>query len=272
MYKRLNIGTGKPSREEQDAVRHHVIDLIEPGESYSAARFVADASAAVTDILSRGKEPLIVGGTGLYLRALIDGLLELDEPSVQIRESVAREIAQLGAEQAWEKLRTIDPLEAAKFHPNNTVRLARALELFYQTGKSKSELIASGYHIRSPHQYLIHALVPERAGLYAAIEQRVDLMIKAGWEEEIRQLIDRGFGPKVALANVIGYTELLGHLEGRIDRSEAIARIKQETRRYAKRQLTWLRHQFSQSESERAELLLEELRKQLSGGGWQVKT
>lgn len=255
VYRRLSIGTGKPTAAEQAKVPHHLIDLIEPGEQYSAARFLSDAAAAISDCLGRGCQPLVVGGTGLYVRALTDGLIELDDAAVALRQEIEHEVRSSGAERAWELLQLIDPLEAAKVHPNNTVRIVRALALHRQTGRSKSELIAAGQTRRLPYSFEVVVLEPpDRAWLYGQIESRIDQMMKSGWVEEVEQLVADGLGEQIARSSVIGYGELLEVISGKINLPEALVRIKQETRRYAKRQLTWNRHQVSGlrfSESER---------------------
>ena len=144
IIRHLNIGTAKPSEEERRRAVFHLIDIIEPGESYSAVRFLADATRAIKEILGRGNQPLIVGGTGLYLRALSEGIVQIESDDIAIRDQLQQELEKLGNDAMYDQLLRVDPLEAAKVHPNNSVRVLRALEIFRQTGKTKSELVSSG--------------------------------------------------------------------------------------------------------------------------------
>ncbi len=243
VVKHLNIGTAKPTEEEQRTVPFHLIDLIEPGERYSAFRFIEDANTAIRGILSRGHLPLIVGGTGLYLRALTEGVVEIDAGDMAIREHLEREMDEMGPEAMHERLKNIDPIEASRVHANNKVRVIRALEIFYMTGKPKSELTATGTHRKGEFSFQTYGLVPEREALYAAIDRRVDMMIAMGLVSEIEQLVDRGWKDKIRKANIIGYNEILDFLDARVSLPEAVSLIKQNSRRYAKRQMTWFRNQ-----------------------------
>ena len=243
MVRYLDIGTAKPTPDERARVPFHLIDLIEPGERYSAFRFISDASQAIEQILKREHVPVIVGGTGLYLRALTDGVVEIEPGDMAIREQLERELAEVGPQVMYEKLRQIDPLEAAKSHPNNRVRVIRALEIFYLTGKTKSEMTATGGYRRSDFQFEYYCLAPPRPELYEAINRRVDKMMASGLVAELRSLVERGQLEQIRRANIIGYNELIQWLDGRVSLDEAVAAIKQNTRRYAKRQMTWFRGQ-----------------------------
>ncbi len=245
IIKRLDIGTSKPTREEREKVRFHLIDLIEPGERYTAFRFIEDADGAIESALGRGHVPIVVGGTGLYLRALTEGVVEIEQDDFTIRQQLEEEMERLGPEVMYERLSKIDPLEAARLHPNNKVRVIRALEIYYLVGKPKSELAATGAYGKSQYRFRYHCLRPDRQGLYRAIDTRVEQMMERGLLEEIRRLIQDSFREQIRKANVIGYSELLDHLEGKATLPEAISLIKQNTRRYAKRQITWFRHQIS---------------------------
>lgn len=259
MIRRLDIGTAKPTAEEQQQVRFHLVDIIEPGERYSAFRFIDYASAAIDECLRNDHLPLVVGGTGLYLRALSDGVVEMDREDMEIRERLEKECAEGGAERLYEQLKQIDPLEAAKIHPNNHVRLVRALEIFYVTGVSKSELAATGSYRRSKYTFVYYCLTPDREELYNRINRRVDAMVDQGLLEEVRQLAAEGLAEAVRKANVIGYNELLDYFEGDCSLEEAVLMIKQNTRRYAKRQLTWFRGQAGALFFPNAGALLESL-------------
>lgn len=243
MVRYLDIGTAKPTPAERARVRFHLIDLIEPGERYSAFRFIIDASQAIEQILKREHMPVIVGGTGLYLRALTDGVVEIEPGDLAIREQLERELAEVGPQAMYEKLRQIDPLEAAKTHPNNRVRVIRALEIFYLTGKTKSEMTATGGYRKPDYQFDYYCLAPPRPELYEAINRRVDEMMTSGLVAELQSLVERGHLEQIRRANIIGYNELIQCLEGRVLLDEAVAAIKQNTRRYAKRQMTWFRGQ-----------------------------
>jgi len=243
VVKYLNIGTAKPTEEEQRTVAFHLLDLIEPGERYSAFRFIEDANTAIEGILSRGHLPVVVGGTGLYLRALTEGVVEIDASDMAIREHLEREMAEVGPEAMHERLKEIDPIEASRVHANNKVRVIRALEIFYMTGKAKTQLTATGTHRKSDYSYKTYCIVPQREVLYDAIDSRVDKMIAMGLFAETEQLIQRGWKEKIRLANIIGYNEILDFLDAKISLSEAVSLIKQNSRRYAKRQMTWFRHQ-----------------------------
>lgn len=243
IIRHLNIGTAKPTADERAKVRCHLIDIIEPGERYSAFRFIEDASRSIGDILSRANIPVVVGGTGLYLRALTHGVVEIESDDMKYREQLERELAELGADPLWQRLNDIDPLEAAKVHPNNHVRLIRALEIYYLTGKTKSDLVSTGAYKKPEYRFRYFCLAPERQLLYSRINQRVDAMIQAGLVAEVKDLVDEGLAGNVRKANVIGYSEILDYLQGRRTLPEAIAQIKQNHRRYAKRQMTWFRGQ-----------------------------
>jgi tRNA dimethylallyltransferase len=243
LVRRLDIGTAKPTAEERRLVPFHLIDLIEPGERYSAFRFIGDATRAISEILKRGHLPLVVGGTGLYLRGLTDGVVEIEEPDIQLREKLEKEAESIGPDEMHRRLTNIDPLEAARIHPNNRIKVIRALEIFYLTGKTKSELTATGSYRKGEYEFDYFCLSPDREQLYARINRRVEEMLEAGWLEEVKQLVDDGFADQVRAANIIGYKELLGVLDGQWSLEEAASQIKQDTRRYAKRQVTWFRHQ-----------------------------
>jgi tRNA dimethylallyltransferase len=243
IIKHLNIGTAKPTAAQQQQVPFHLIDIIEPGERYSAFRFIDDANQAIANILQRRRIPVVVGGTGLYLRALTEGVVEIEKDDFSIREQLEEEMERLGQQQMYDRLLQVDPLEASKLNPRNKVRVIRALEIYYLTGKSKSELVATESHRKSPHCFEYFCLIPERQALYSAIDKRVDRMMLQGLTNELERLCQIGLKERIRKANVIGYNELLDHFDGKTTLSEAVSLIKQNSRRYAKRQITWLRHQ-----------------------------
>lgn len=242
IIKYLNIGTAKPTPDEQKQVRFHLIDIIEPGERYSAFQFIDDATAAIKDIINRGKLPVVVGGTGLYLHALSEGVVEIEQEDMEIRERLEKEADEIGLENMFNTLKEIDPLEAAKIHPNNKTRVIRALEMYHLTGKTKTELINSSAYKKPEFNFEYFCLTPERQSLYNIINQRVETMLADGWLEEIKVLIDDGHSQPLRQANVIGYKELLDYIDGVLTYDQAVSLIKQNTRRYAKRQFTWFRN------------------------------
>ncbi len=257
MLKHLNIGTAKPTKHELTQCTFHLVDIIEPGERYSAFNFIDDAEKIIDNILKRGKTPLIVGGTGLYLRALTDGVVEIKQEDFSIREKLEAELEEKGTEFMHRKLEAIDPLESAKIHPNNKFRIVRALEIFYLTGHTKSELLTTGKYRNSKYKFSYYCLSPKRELLYERINNRVDQMLSDGLLKELNDLIASGYKEKIEKANVIGYAELLKQLNNDISFEEAVAMIKQNSRRYAKRQMTWFRKQSDLTFYEDASELIE---------------
>jgi tRNA dimethylallyltransferase len=243
IIKHLDIGTAKPTPQERAQAPMHLIDIIEPGERYSAFQFISDATRVIGEILGRGNIPVVVGGTGLYLRALVEGVVEIESDDMSIRDQLEKEMEEEGPENMHDRLMKIDPLEAARIHPNNRRRVIRALEIFYLTGKSKSEITVTGAYSKPEHRFEYYCLVPDREKLYAAINGRVDEMMQAGLPEEIERLAAQGRKEDIRRANVIGYNELLSYVDGGCSLEEAVSLIKQNTRRFAKRQITWFRGQ-----------------------------
>ncbi len=264
MVRHLDIGTAKPTFEERQLVPHHLIDILDPGARYSAYRFIADASEAIDKILERGRKPILVGGTGFYLRSLSDGVVEIQSEDIKIREELEEELRRVGPEKMYERLMEIDPLEAGRIHANNQVRVLRALEIFRIAGKTKSELTATGVYRKSPHRYEYYCLAPNRALLYERINSRVDTMMEAGLLQEINLLIKRDYKERIRAANIIGYNELLDFIDGLVTYEEATRIIKQNSRRYAKRQMTWFRRQSGCRFYSCGDPLLEDVRRRLS--------
>lgn len=243
IYRGLDIGTAKPTKAEQAEVRHHMIDICEPTENFSAAEFAERAHNVIADVRSRGKRAVLCGGTGLYLDTVIGrldfGEIESDE---KLRGELIAFAEKNGADALHERLRGIDPQAAEKIHKNNVRRVARAIEIYELTGKTKTE------HDReaisdSPYESLIIGLdYDDREVLYSRINRRVDAMIEAGLEGEVRSLVSRGLlSAESTAGQAIGYKEMLGYIAGDCSLGDAVEKIKLGTRRYAKRQLTWLR-------------------------------
>lgn len=243
IYRGLDIGTAKPTKAEQAEVRHHMINICEPTENFSAAEFAERAHKVIADVRSRGKRAVLCGGTGLYLDTVLGrldfGEIESDE---KLRCELIAFAEKNGAKALHERLRGIDPQAAEKIHPNNVRRVARAIEIYELTGKTKTE------HDReaisdSPYESLIIGLdYDDREVLYSRINRRVDAMIEAGLEREVRSLLSRGLlSAESTAGQAIGYKEMLGYIAGDCSLGDAVEKIKLGTRRYAKRQLTWLR-------------------------------
>ena len=240
IYRVMDIGTAKPTPEEQARVPHHMVDFVDPMREYSCAEYAEDAERAIKDIISRGKLPVICGGTGLYLDSLLfERPFDESSGKSNVRDRLAAEAEELGAHALHEKLREVDPESADKIHENNLRRVIRALEIYETTGRKKSELDA----IPSPAKYDFLAFELRRTDMderYARIEKRCDEMIAAGLLEETEKLLDMGiFEKNPTAAQAIGYKEMLGCVRGEMDLSEARERLCIATRRYAKRQVTW---------------------------------
>lgn len=241
IYTYMNIGTAKATAEERAEVPHHMIDFVDPNRDYSVADFVTDARACIAEILSRGKMPVLCGGTGLY----IDSVLKSVEFSPQkrddkLRDELWKKAEQDGAESVYEILKELDPVEADKVHYNNVKRVIRAIEICKTTGMTKTE--ADKLSIGKPmYNPTIFGLNMPREKLYERIDRRVDIMVEQGLVGEVRQLLNMGIRRDSTAMQAIGYKELVRYIDGLCDFETAIEDIKRESRRYAKRQLTWFR-------------------------------
>ena len=245
IYKYMTIGTAKPTKEKMQGVPHHLVDFVMPGESYSVADFVSDATIAINDIVSRGKLPFLVGGTGFYINSLIDNIKFSEDKQDKILRSSLEEKARLeGNVSVWNILNGIDPETASSLHPNNLFRVIRAIEVFRTTGITMSQQQKLSRQEPSPYAPIMLALnYKDRELLYSRINNRVDKMLSQGLIEEIKSIIDLGFAGTASQA--IGYKEFLPYINSTSKSQklldECIDKLKMETRRYAKRQLTWLR-------------------------------
>ena len=241
VYCELDIGTAKPSAAERQAVPHHLVDLIEPTEDFSVAEYVAAAQTAVEQILERRRRPLFVGGSPLYLKALLRGLFD-GPPADWVFRSELEEIArQEGSSALHARLATVDPAAAARLHPNDTRRLIRALEVYHRTGQPISSLQTQFAAVGDPNTCRAFVLDWPREELHRRVNARVDAMFAAGWIEELRRFLATGRTLSRTASQAVGYREILEHLAGKRDLAATVDLIKQRTRQFAKRQLTWLR-------------------------------
>jgi len=243
IYREMDVGTAKPSPSERRAVPHHLIDIIDPIEAYSAARFRTDAERLIKNIAVRGRIPLLAGGTMLYFKALREGLSELPESDTEARERIDAEAAARGWPALHAELARVDPETAGRLKPNDAQRIQRALEIFQMTGTPMSQFLGRRKQTGLPFRLIELALVPsDRAALHRRIEERFDAMLKAGLVEELRALRKR-YALRAALPSMrcVGYRQAWQYLEGDLDRSELRERGIFATRQLAKRQLTWLR-------------------------------
>ena len=241
IYRRMDIGTAKPTREEMDGVPHHMIDVADPEEDYSAERYRQEAVPVVDDILARGKLPIIVGGTGLYLDALLNGH-DFAVKSTGWREKLQKKYDEEGIQPLWEALTEIDPESATRLHPMDTKRVIRALEVWYETGETISAHNAATRLLPPRYTALKLGLNYEnRADLYARIDARVEEMAASGLADEVRALLESGVSSGCTAMQAIGYKELCAAVEDDGDLTAALDEVKLRSRQYAKRQLTWFR-------------------------------
>ena len=240
IYKRMDIGTAKPTAEEMQGIPHHMIDVAEPDKDFSVSRYCEMASPIVDDIVSRGKTAIIAGGTGLYMDSLIKGNDFAPFPSTGQRERLEAQADAEGLESMLEWLRSIDPEAAARVHDRK--RILRALEVYLETGETITEHNRRTQAIPPKYRpFWLGLDFAERSELYRRIDLRVEIMLKLGLVEEIKNLLDSGIPEKCTAMQAIGYKEFIDALDGRCTIEEAAAQVQQSSRRYAKRQLTWFR-------------------------------
>ena len=242
VYRGMDIGTAKPSAAEREAVPHHLIDILDPTESYSAAQFRSDTVALIREISARGRIPLLVGGTMLYFKALREGLSELPESDAKVRAQLDAEAAERGWPALHAELARVDAATASRLKPNDAQRIQRALEIYRVTGKAMSRLVGRKKSAL-PFRLIELALVPsDRSELHRRIEARFDAMLERGLVDELRALRKRhALRPGLPSMRCVGYRQAWQHLEGEFDRAELRNRGVYATRQLAKRQLTWLR-------------------------------
>ena len=239
IYKEMDIGTAKVTREEMQGIKHYLIDIIEPNQRYSVAEFKKDAEKAIEEIINKGKTPIVVGGTGLYIDSLIYGIeyqnIKLDE---EYRKKLEKE-AEEGLDNLYEKAKKIDPEAMKKISPNDKKRIIRVLEIYKATGKTKTQQEEESRK-ELKYDYKVFAINMEREKLYERINKRVDLMLQQGLIEEVEKITEKYNEFPTAMQG-FGYKEVVEYLENKTTKEEMIEKIKMETRRYAKRQITWFK-------------------------------
>jgi tRNA dimethylallyltransferase len=241
IYKYMDIGTAKPTRSQQELVRHYLIDLIEPDQVYSAADYARDAGQVIQEFHTRGQIPLLVGGTGLYIRAVTEGIFEGPGADPDFRREMEQLADLYGSDYLYQKLQKIDPETAVRVHARDLIRIIRALEVYHLTGKPLSyhHKQSSWGHLRYPTCFL--GLTRQREELYQRINRRVELMISKGFVEEVKALLERGYHPSLNAMQSLGYKQMTEFILKGGNLNKTILNIQKETRHYAKRQLTWFR-------------------------------
>lgn len=238
VYRGMDIGTAKPSREQRGAVAHHLIDVVNPDESYNAARFNVEARQVIAAIMARGRLPLVVGGTGLYIRALLRGLLPAPPADPEVRRELRELARREGLPALHARLQEVDPEAASRIHPRDPVRIIRALEIQRVTG---APLGATSHWRQSRPEWalLLVGLTRPRPSLYEALGERVDRMVERGLQEETRRLLAAGYDLSLPAMQGIGYRHFVKVIRGELSQARAIHEMKRDTRQYAKRQWTW---------------------------------
>lgn len=241
VYRRMDIGTAKPTPEEMRGIPHHMLDVADPEEDFSVARYVEMAARCVDDVLERGKLPIVAGGTGLYIDSLLSGRTFAPfSPDSALRGELERELAEKGGQAMLEALAQVDPEAAQRLHPNDHKRIVRALEVYRSTGKTITQHNRETQAIPPRYNALTIGLAfQDRQAMWRRIDQRVDEMVAAGLEDEVRRLLTSGISPKCTAMQAIGYKEFTQALSGEMTWQEATDVVKLRSRQYAKRQLTW---------------------------------
>ena len=242
VYKGMDIGTAKPTQEEQAGVAHHLIDIIDPAQSYSVSQFVNDTNALIGDILARGKVPILAGGTMMYFNALINGISPLPKSDEKIRDEITQQAQRLGWSKLHDELRGVDPISGERIHPNDPQRITRALEVYRSTGKTLTHWQQQEGE-KCPYNIAQFAIAPaDRAVLHERIATRFDLMLEQGFENEVVKLYERSdLHEDLPSVRSVGYRQMWQYLDGQLSYAEMRERGIIATRQLAKRQLTWLR-------------------------------
>lgn len=241
IYKLMDIGTAKPTNEEQAQAVHHLIDIVYPDERFSAGLYEKKATEVINNIFIRQKLPIIVGGSGLYLRALESGLFQGPPADYKLRESLRKAKERSGLESLYQKLKKVDPKTGQKIFPTDEIRIIRGLEVYELSGKPISEWQEKGQYTDKNLNFIKFGLNSERKALYQRINQRVDKMMETGFLEEVKNLIAKNYSFQLPPLRTFGYLDMEAYLQGKLSLDEALDKFKQGTRNYAKRQLTWFR-------------------------------
>ncbi|MGE5173526.1 MAG: tRNA (adenosine(37)-N6)-dimethylallyltransferase MiaA [Betaproteobacteria bacterium] len=242
IYRGMDIGTAKPTKEQRKLVYHHLIDIVEPNQPYSVGDYLRDARAAIDGIMSSGGVPIVVGGTGLYIRALTRGLFHGPPADFDLREQLLRRESEGQAGTLYSDLVKVDPEAAIKIHPNDLRRTVRALEVYYLKDRKLSEFQREHAFNERPYRFHMLFLVRSRNELYPRIERRVDEMLDIGLETEVKNLMDR-YSHDLASMQGLGYKHFIEYFLGKTSREETVALLKRDTKRFAKRQFTWFRRE-----------------------------
>ncbi len=254
IYRWMDIGTAKPSPDQLSLVPHHLIDILNPDQEYNAGMFAGDADGIIKTLCHERKTVVLVGGTGLYLRALVHGIIEVPEISKEIRQEVRNLAAELGVNECHHRLCELDPRSAEKLHPNDISRISRALEVVLETGNSIQDYQLQHRFQQQRYEVLYVGASWSRDTLYDRINRRVLQMVDEGLVEETRSLLKMGYDENLASMNSIGYKQALSYIKGRMTKDEMIADIQQKSRQYAKKQITWYKKDRSIHWIDQAEL------------------
>jgi len=241
VYRGMDIGTAKPTPEEQNGIPHHLLDVVDPDEEFNAAIYRSRALPVISDVVSRGKTCFVTGGTGLYIKSLAKGLFHCPPADMELRTALRRECESKGAQALHERLKHLDPESAGKIHPNDKARIIRNLEIAGLTGRRPSDLIKEHGFSDTPLNTLTICLDVERQELYKRIDKRSVAMVDEGLAKETEHLLNKGYASDLKPMQSIGYRHMVNYLQGKWSLEEALHIIQRDTRRYAKRQLTWFK-------------------------------
>jgi tRNA dimethylallyltransferase len=239
IYRRMDIGTAKPTALERREAVHHMVDVVDPDEDFDAVMYARHADGCITQLAARNKLPIVVGGTGLYIKALIHGLTDAAPADPRVRGKLHIELKASGAPAMHQRLQACDPTSAAGIHPNDTYRVLRALEVFEITGRSIKRQFRDHGFSASRYDALHIGLTLPRERLYERINKRVEIMLEEGFVDEVRSLLEQGYGPELKSMQSLGYRHMVDFIQGRMEWAEAVRTMKRDHRRYAKRQMSW---------------------------------
>jgi len=241
VYRYMDIGTAKPSLETRKQIPHHLIDIVDPDEPFSAGEWAKRASVTVEKIITRGMLPIISGGTGFYIRAFRDGLTEGITPDPEVRKRLEHELASNGAIAMYRKLAAIDPERASELHEQDTFRVMRALEIYHSSGRTFTDIRQDLKVTGGDYDYFTIGISMSRSKLYERINERVDTMVSQGLVDEVKSILEKGYSRELPALDTVGYREWFPFFDGSETFEYCMDSVKQDTRRYAKRQLTWFR-------------------------------